>query len=146
MSVCTLKQSNGGTSCGFTNMKSNRNMSRCDCECSPIHKYRSNQSKWAFSTYISDGVRYVFLKTGEWVTNRVNGPPLPGVHSILQWRHKGRDGVSNHQPHDYLLKRIFRHSWKKTSKLHVTGLCEGNSPVTGEFPAQRASNAEKVSI
>ena len=32
---------------------------------------------------------------------------------------------------------------KKTSKLHVTGLCEGNSPVTGEFPAQRASNAEK---
>ena len=28
----------------------------------------------------------------------------------------------------------------------VTGLCEGNSPVTGEFPAQRASNAENVSI
>ena len=32
------------------------------------------------------------------------------------------------------------------SKLHITGLCEGNSPVTGEFPAQRASNAENVSI
>ena len=31
---------------------------------------------------------------------------------------------------------------KKTSKLRVSGLCEGNSPVTGEFPAQRASNAE----
>ena len=28
----------------------------------------------------------------------------------------------------------------------VTGLCEGNSPVTGEFPVQRASNAENVSI
>ena len=28
----------------------------------------------------------------------------------------------------------------------VSGLCEGNSPVTGEFPAQRASNAENVSI
>ena len=27
-------------------------------------------------------------------------------------------------------------------KENVTGLCEGNSPVTGEFPAQRASNAE----
>ena len=25
-------------------------------------------------------------------------------------------------------------------------LCAGNSPVTGEFPAQRASNAENVSI
>ena len=35
---------------------------------------------------------------------------------------------------------------KKTSKLRVTGLCEGNSPVTGEFPAQMASNAENVSI
>ena len=35
---------------------------------------------------------------------------------------------------------------KRTSKLRVTGLCEGNSPVTGEFPAQRASNAENVSI
>ena len=35
---------------------------------------------------------------------------------------------------------------KKTPKLCVTGLCEGNSPMTGESPAQRASNAEKVSI
>ena len=34
---------------------------------------------------------------------------------------------------------------KKTSKLHVTGLCVGNSPVTGEFPTQRASNVEDVS-
>ena len=31
----------------------------------------------------------------------------------------------------------------KTSKLRFTSLCAGNSPVTGEFPAQRASNAEK---
>ena len=35
---------------------------------------------------------------------------------------------------------------KKTSKLCVTGLCARNSPVTGEFPAQRASNAENASI
>ena len=35
---------------------------------------------------------------------------------------------------------------KKTSKLRVTGLCAVNSPVTGEFPAQRASNAENLSI
>ena len=39
-----------------------------------------------------------------------------------------------------------RHRSKKTSKLCVTGLCAGNSPVTGEFPAQRASSAENVSI
>ena len=35
---------------------------------------------------------------------------------------------------------------KKTSKLHVTVLHVGNSPVTGEFAAQMASNAENVSI
>ena len=35
---------------------------------------------------------------------------------------------------------------KRTSKLRVTGLCVGNSPGTGEFPAQMASNAENVSI
>ena len=39
-----------------------------------------------------------------------------------------------------------RHRSKKTSRLHVTGLCAGNSPVTDEFPAQGASNAENVSI
>ena len=64
----------------------------------------------------------------------------------LQWRHNGRDSVSNHQPHDCLLKRLFRCRSKKTSKLRVTGLCVGNSPGTGEFPAQMASNAENVSI
>ena len=35
---------------------------------------------------------------------------------------------------------------RKSSTLRVTGLCEGNSQVTGEFPAQRASRAENVSI
>ena len=35
---------------------------------------------------------------------------------------------------------------KKTSKLRVTGLRAGNSPGTGEFPAQMASNTENVSI
>ena len=41
---------------------------------------------------------------------------------------------------------LFRCRSKKTSKLHVTGLCVGNSPVTSELPAQMASNAENVSI
>ena len=46
----------------------------------------------------------------------------------------------------YSLSRLFRRRSKKTSKLRVTGLCAGNSPVTGEFPAQMASNAENFSI
>ena len=46
----------------------------------------------------------------------------------LRWRHNGRENVSNHQPHDCLLNRLFRRRSKKTSKLRVTGLCVGNSP------------------
>ena len=64
----------------------------------------------------------------------------------LQNRHNGCDSVSNQQPHDCLLNRLFRRRSKKTSKLRVTGLCAGNSPGTDEFPAQMASNAENVSI
>ena len=70
------------------------------------------------------------------------------MHSLhsLEWRHNGWHGVSNHQPHDCLLNRWFRRRSKKALKLRFTGLCAGNSPVTGEFPAQRATNAENVSI
>ena len=64
----------------------------------------------------------------------------------LQWRHNGPDSVSNHQPHECLLSRLIRRRSKKTLKLRVTGLCAGISPETGELPAQRASNAENVSI
>ena len=86
---------------------------------------------------------YICLATVTNIVHNQNG-------GSLQWRHNERDGVSNHQPHDCLFNRLFRHTWKKTSKLRVTvrvtGLCEGNSPLTGEFPSQRSSNAENVSI
>ena len=45
------------------------------------------------------------------------------ISSPLQWRHNERDGVSNPHRLDCILNRL-----------------------TGEFPAQRASKAEKVSI
>ena len=64
----------------------------------------------------------------------------------LRWRHNDHAVVSNHQPHGCLLNRLFRRKSKKTSKLRVTGFCVGNSPGTGEFPAQMASYAENVSI
>ena len=62
------------------------------------------------------------------------------IHTSLQWRHNGCDGASDHHPHECLLKLVSKRRSKKTLKLCVTGLCEGNSP------AQRASNAEDVSI
>ena len=72
-----------------------------------------------------------------------NGISSGNFTIALQWRHNVRDGVSNHQPNDCVLNRLFR---RRSKKLRVTGLCAGNSPATGEFPAQMASNAENVSI
>ena len=56
------------------------------------------------------------------------------------------DGVSNHRRLDGLLNRWFNSRSRKTSKLRITGLCEGNPPVSDGFPSQRVSNAENVSI
>ena len=47
----------------------------------------------------------------------------------LHWHHNGRDGFSNHETQPFTQAQI-----KENVKLCVTGLCVGNSPVTGEFP------------
>ena len=64
----------------------------------------------------------------------------------LQWHHNECSGVSNHQPHDCLLNRLFRRRSNETLKLRVTGRCEGNSPMNGEFYAWSASYTENDSI
>ena len=68
------------------------------------------------------------------------------IQMSIQWRQNGLDSVLNHQPHDCLLKRLFRHRSKKHQSSASLALCVGNSPETGEFPTQRASYAENVSI
>ena len=78
-----------------------------------------------------------------WSTWLVN---IAKVGISLQWRHNGHDSVSNQQPHHCLRKHLFGRRSKKTSKLCATGLCVGNSPGTGDFPAQMASNAKNVPI
>ena len=60
----------------------------------------------------------------------------------LQWHHNECDGISNHQHLNCLLNRLIRRRSKKTSKLHATGLYEGNPLVTGGFPSQM----ENISI
>ena len=54
--------------------------------------------------------------------------------------------VSNHRRLDCLLNHLFWRRSEKTPKLRVTDLCEGNSPVTSEFPTKRASNLKNASI
>ena len=66
----------------------------------------------------------------------LEGPVHTCTHTVhrlapLRWRHNRRDGVSNHLSDYCLLNRLFRRRSKKTSKLCVTGICAGNSPVTG---------------
>ena len=63
----------------------------------------------------------------------------------LQWRHHVNDGVSNHRGLDGFVNCLFRRRSKRISNLCVSGLCKGNSPVTGGFPSKSASNAESVS-
>ena len=63
----------------------------------------------------------------------IQGPMSPAV--TLQWRHNGRDGVSNHQPHHCLLNRLFKAQIKETSKLRDNGHCVGKWPITRKmFP------------
>ena len=68
------------------------------------------------------------------------------VKSTLQWHHKEHDGVLNDRRLDCMLNRLFGRRRKIASKLHVTGLCGGNPPVTGGLPSQKANYAENVSI
>ena len=60
---------------------------------------------------------------------------LMTITSILQRCHNERNGVSNYRRHDCLFNLLFRRNVTstQTSKFRVTGLCEGNSPVTGEL-------------
>ena len=51
--------------------------------------------------------------------------------SALQWRHNGHDNVSNHQPYDCLLNRLFKRRSKKKIKD------PRHWPVCGEFTSDR---------
>ena len=130
-------------------------VSRC------IHKiYLSHRSLKLTSKLLSK--TSLKISRGKWV-NRHFAP--------LMWRHDGRDGVSNHQPHDCLLYRslhwthryiygavliystskklcvwsaisITRHGMGRLSAL--LALCAGKPPVTVRFPTQRASKCRAL--
>ena len=90
-----------------------------------------------FLWWKSIGSRWILL---------TKGPSVMRKAFSLLWCHNDHGGISNHQPHGCLLNCLFRRKSKKTSKLRITDLCAENSPGTGEFPTQMASNMENVSI
>ena len=63
----------------------------------------------------------------------------------LQWRHNGRESVSNHQPHDFY-SIVYSDADQRKHQRSASLAFAGNSPGTGEFPAQMASYVENVSI
>ena len=83
----------------------------------------------------------------------INNSFVPFRHKFLQDTHHVQviitvtsfecHVVSNHRSSDYLFDSLCGPTSKRNTLL---ALCEGNSPVTGEFPAQRTSNAAKASI
>ena len=62
------------------------------------------------------------------------------VLSALQWRHNERDGVSTHQPHDFFITVYAQIEENIKTPRHWPFW--RNSPVTGEFPAERSSYAD----
>ena len=118
-------------------MKQNMNHRQCNPE---VTKHWKSCAKILFTSTI------IIIVLGEGCSFTIVNDIDLRMYCPLQWHQNGRDGVSNHQPYDCLLNRLFRRRSQKTSKLRVTGLCAGNSPVTGEFSAQLASNAANVSI
>ena len=53
--------------------------------------------------------------------------PLQAISYPLQWRHNERDGVSNHQPYDWLPNRWFKGHFKENIKA------PRHWPLCGEF-------------
>ena len=94
---------------------------------------------WLRSSHSIEYVSHCLPGWGIWTTCAISvlrndNKCICNVIFPLQWRHYERAGVSNHQLHDCLLNRLFKRRSENTSKLHVTGICAENSPVTGEFP------------
>ena len=59
--------------------------------------------------------------------NMAKGVPQTGVFSVYQYSDVMMGAMTS--------LYIYMRRSKKTSKFRVTGLCAGNSPGTGEFPA-----------
>ena len=62
-----------------------------------------------------------------------------------QWRHNGQKASQITIP-SIVCSTVCSGADKRKHQSSLTDLCEGNLPVTGEFPSQWASNAENVSI
>ena len=115
------------------------------CCCPPTISCYPAEGSHSFR--VVNALRFVIpMRKDKWELNlMIKVDDIFGIITALQWGHNEWDGISNHQPYSCLINRLFWRRLKETSKLCVTGLCEGNSPVTSELSTQRASNMENIS-
>ena len=145
------KTKNKALQCHHNERDGVSNQRRLDCLLNCLIKWRSKKTWKLLITGLCEGnspvtsesphkgpVMWKMFPFDDIIMGLLTSQPL----QPSQWHYNGCDGVTIDQPHDCLLNRLFRRRSKKTSKLRAIGLCERNSPMTGEFPAQRASNAE----
>ena len=85
-----------------------------------ISSQRANDAE-SISTSLRHHARVIILQ-GDWFWRShpdENGVIHKSLRQFLlehwQWRHNARDAVSNHQPHDCLLNRLFRHRRHQSS-------------------------------
>ena len=75
-------------------------------------------SKFSTELYAADPInieKYVCLFQLTFAFNKALAIGL-WQHIALQWRHNERDGVSNHQPHDYILNPVLKAKIKENVK------------------------------
>ena len=92
--------------------------------CFSHHSIRQSNSNMNMLAKVVQGIhaKFAAFKTIPWRYTVM----LRAWSMSLQWRHNGSDGILNHQRLACLLSFLFRHRSKKTSKLPVACLCEGN--------------------
>ena len=142
--LLVLCEGNPPGTCGFPSQRPVTRSFDIFCDMRLNKRFSKQSTRW-FGTPSHSLWRHCNMKNIETLSASLD-PWVTITKGPLHWRHHGHDRVSNHRPRDCLLNRVFRRRPKKISKLSVTGLCAGNSPETGEFPAQMASNAQNVSI
>ena len=93
-------------------------------------------SKWFFIIFQTLCVfRFDFIQIIMKWTQQFVPDATAGAWMSLQWRHNGRNNVSPASPYSTVYSDADQRKHQSSASLAF-----GNSPVTVEFPAQRASN------
>ena len=114
---------------------------QCVCECAPkSHGFESmpRREDWMLAIF---GTKCLMFSVWSWIFQSVHKRPFHYIDVIMSTMASLITSLTIVYSTVYTRRRS-----QKTSNLLVTGLCARNSPLTGEVPAQRASNAENVSI